>query len=101
MISEGRRTDWRVIVLSIAGFVAVAGLALGGLAGGTGTGTHSAPRPEREIDERAMPVVWKVRDHRYSTVTEVTSRCDRRAREQSCEARESQWPRAPGAGFQQ
>lgn len=55
MISEGRRTDWRVIVLSIAGFVAVAGLALGGLAGGTGTGTYSAPRPEREIDERAMP----------------------------------------------
>src|SRR6185503_1501397 len=52
-------------------------------------------RPQlRNIDDRAMPVVWKVRDHRYSTVTGVTSRCDHRAREQSCEARESQWPRA-------
>jgi hypothetical protein len=48
--------DWRVVVLSIAGSVVVAGLALGGLAGGAGTGAYSAPRPPFQIRERLLPV---------------------------------------------
>ena len=55
MISAHRRMDWRVIALSIGGFVVVAGLALGGLAGGTGTGASNAPRPALVIQERALP----------------------------------------------
>lgn len=55
MIPDQRRMEWRVVALSIAGFVVVAGLALGGLAGGAGTGAYSAPRPRVEIRERALP----------------------------------------------
>jgi hypothetical protein len=55
MIPDQRRMEWRVVALSIAGFVVVAGLALGGLAGGAGTGAYSAPRPRFEIRERALP----------------------------------------------
>jgi hypothetical protein len=62
MISEQRRMDRRVIALSIAGFVVVAGLALGGLAGGTGTGARSAPRPALVIHERELPARLAVID---------------------------------------
>jgi len=69
MISDQRRMDWRVVALSIAGFVVVAGLALGGLAGGAGTGAYSAPRPRAEIRERALPA-------RLASVDEALARRD-------------------------
>jgi hypothetical protein len=69
MISDQRRMDWRVVALSIAGFVVVAGLALGGLAGGAGTGVYSAPRPPFEIRERALPA-------RLASVDEALARGD-------------------------
>ena len=68
MISDQRRTDWRVIALSIAGFVA-AGLALGRLAGGTATGGYAPSRPAPEIQERALPA-------RLAAIDEVIARRD-------------------------
>ena len=56
MISDRRRSDRRVIALSVVGFVVAVGLALGGLAGGTGTSASSTPRPAFEVHERALPV---------------------------------------------
>lgn len=69
MISDQRKSDWRVIALSVAGFVVAVGLALGGLAGGTGTGASSTPHPAVEAHERALPV-------RLAAIDEALARRD-------------------------